>query len=85
VPKRLLHDQYRITHLWAMAFRGTWRIPAEYVRDTVWLDVVASIVAFLGAVWFTCCLAAVRQRFANAAASWAGPIAVRRQHRKRRA
>ena len=48
---------------------------AEYVPAIpLWLDVVASIVAFLGAVWFTRWYpAAVRRRFANAAASWAEP------------
>ena len=63
----------RITIVWAMAFavHVAADAAAEYVPAIpLWLDVVASIVAFLGAVWFTRWYpAAVQRRFANAAAS----------------
>ena len=63
----------RITVVWAMAFavHVAADAAAEYVPAVpLWLDIVASIAAFLGAVWFTRWYpAAVQRRFANAAAS----------------
>jgi uncharacterized membrane protein len=63
----------RITVAWALAFavHVAADAAAEYVPAIpIWLDVVGSIVAFLGAVWFTRWYpAAVQRRFANAAAS----------------
>jgi uncharacterized membrane protein len=62
-----------ITIVWAVAFavHVAADAAAEYVPAVpLWLDIVASIVAFVGAVWFTRWYpAAVQRRFANVAAS----------------
>jgi hypothetical protein len=63
----------RITIVWAVAFavHVAADAAAEYVPAIpLWLDIVASIAAFVGAVWFTRWYpAAVQRRFANAPAS----------------
>ena len=62
-----------ITIVWAGAFavHVAADAAAEYVPGMpLWLDIVASIAAFIGAVWFTRWYpAAVQRRFAGAAAS----------------
>ncbi len=62
-----------ITVVWAVALavHVAADAAAEYVPAIpLWLDIVASIAAFLGAVWFTRWYpAAVQRRFANATAS----------------
>jgi len=67
----------RITVAWAAAFavHVAADAAAEYVPAIpLWIDIVASLAAFLGAVWFTRWYpAAVQRRFANAAASRAEP------------
>jgi hypothetical protein len=61
----------RITIVWAMAFavHVSADAAAEFVPAVpLWLDIAASVAAFLGAVWFTRWYpAAVRRRFTNAA------------------
>lgn len=63
----------RITIAWAVAFsvHVAADAAAEYVPAIpLWLDIVASIAAFVGAVWFTRWYpGAVQRRFANAAGS----------------
>ena len=62
-----------ITVVWGVAFavHVAADAAAEYVPAIpLWLDIIASIAAFVGAVWFTRWYpAAVQRRFANAAAS----------------